>query len=251
MTPLQRGRLGGVLAAAAQAAGDTDIDTPASVCLIAGAFARHLNDRIDEDGLRTALLMPLVPQLVGSRLPVTPFNTDEGATVAGYRSFLALDWSLRVALPMWWSDIAPVAPVVDLLRSLPPLVSLADVHEASVRLNASRWPLLGQINLSTVSIADAMCIERAVYDSAIGSDPRHPQMWEAFNAAGTIAWWLLGVVRTDPRRPVLGVVTPPYVALRQERVWRSAAARLEALLAVNAGTTKAALLALSERGAAR
>src|ERR1700749_4461574 len=75
-----------VMEAVAWVGGGPDSDAPSCACPVIRRFAIRLNDRIDDDDVRTALLMPFVTRLVGSR------STDQGMA---YRARLAAAWAIR------------------------------------------------------------------------------------------------------------------------------------------------------------
>jgi hypothetical protein len=71
-------------------AGEDHSDKPECTCPVIAAFVRRLNDAMPNDDIRTSLLLPLVPKLVGTR------STPE---IELRRAFIAADWAVRVAAP--------------------------------------------------------------------------------------------------------------------------------------------------------
>ena len=108
-----------ILEAVAYVAGETWGDHPECACPVIGAFLRNWNDNLPDDAARTRLLAPLVPRLVGSR--ATP-------AIELMRSYLALDWLVRVQTPAWL-ELAGLKEHADLCRQL------GELHdEASCKL---------------------------------------------------------------------------------------------------------------------
>jgi hypothetical protein len=96
--------------AVAYAAGEPHSDAPQCACPVIAAFVRGLNDAIDDDSRRTALLRHRIPRLVGTRA---------NAATEHARSLLALDWMIRHWLPTWLDLTPSRAEHATALRSLP------------------------------------------------------------------------------------------------------------------------------------
>jgi hypothetical protein len=78
--------------AVAWLAGEDHSDSPACVDPGIAAAVRKLNDRMPTDKMRTELLRPLLPKLIGSR-------TDD-VVLKRRRAFIAADMACRVFAPM-------------------------------------------------------------------------------------------------------------------------------------------------------
>ena len=71
-------------------AGESHSDHPQCACPVIAAFVRRLNDAMPNDDIRTSLLLPLVPRLIGTR------STPE---IELRRGYLAADFAARAAAP--------------------------------------------------------------------------------------------------------------------------------------------------------
>ena len=78
-----------LLEAVAWVAGETWTDSPQCVCPVLAGFGRRLNDLLPDN--RRQELRPFIPAMVGTA------GDGHQAT----RRFMALDWSLRTATPLW------------------------------------------------------------------------------------------------------------------------------------------------------
>ena len=78
-----------LLEVAAYMAGEPWSDAPQCVCPALATFGRRLNDALP-DGPRQLLAQYLVPML-----------GTAGDGLAGTRRYLATDWAVRVATPLW------------------------------------------------------------------------------------------------------------------------------------------------------
>ena len=81
-----------LLEAAAYVAGEPLSDHPDCVCPVLAAFGRAWNDGLPSDVERDRLLKPLIASLIGTK------STSE---VEERRSYMALDWLIRIHAPAW------------------------------------------------------------------------------------------------------------------------------------------------------
>ncbi len=111
-----------IMEAVAYMAGEPWSDTPACASPVIAAFLRSWNDALsDEDRDRLLPAAVWVPRLVGSR--------GDDATEER-RSYLALDWLIRVHTPAWL-DLAPnLASHAAAMRALPEVVDMGSAKEA-------------------------------------------------------------------------------------------------------------------------
>ncbi len=105
--------------AAAFVAGEPHTDRPECVCPVIAAFMRSWNDNIDDDALRTELILPLIPKVIGSRGSQDDKNR---------RSYLMADWCQRVLLPLW-CDLAKLDDIAAKLRALPEASTLEQITD--------------------------------------------------------------------------------------------------------------------------
>ena len=78
--------------AVAWLAGEPHSDAPECASPVIAAFLRSWNDNLPTDEDRQRLLRPLVPLVIGTRA--------DNATEL-WRSYMALDWLVRVHTPAW------------------------------------------------------------------------------------------------------------------------------------------------------
>jgi hypothetical protein len=141
-----------LLEAVAYVAGEKWTDEPRCVSPVLGVFGRNLNDVLPDD--RRQELVPLIPKLIGTR-----DEQDEA------RSYLALDWLIRVYTPTW-------------LRMVPALVSDADAIAGMPRIvDLESAAAVGDL------VRDAAAHSRAAWDAAGDA---------AWDAAGDAAWAAAG-----------------------------------------------------------
>src|SRR5688572_28873087 len=114
-----------IMEAVAFVAGEPWSDHPQCACPVISAFMRRWNDGIRDDEVRTRLLRPLVPRLVGTR---------SSRSVELKRAYLALDWTVRVSTPAWL-DLAGLGDQATLLRDL---AEVCDAASARVARDQSR-----------------------------------------------------------------------------------------------------------------
>ena len=103
-----------ILEAASYVAGEPWSDTPQCACPVIGVLLRSWNDGLPDDATRDRLLKALIPQIVGTR---------STAAVEERRSYLALDWLVRVHAPAWL-DLRP--ELTAHAKALRELESIAD-----------------------------------------------------------------------------------------------------------------------------
>jgi hypothetical protein len=114
--------------AVAWLAGEPHSDQPACACPVIGAFMRSWNDSLPDDEIRTRLLRPLLPLLVGSR---------STTAVELQRSYLALDWLARECAPAWLSLRDDLKAHAVALRGLAPLTDATSCLAAQKTLAAA------------------------------------------------------------------------------------------------------------------
>jgi hypothetical protein len=114
--------------AVAYVAGEPWSDHPSCASPILGAFMRAWNDGLPTDEARDRLLKPFVPQLVDSKA------SDEIET---RRSFMALDWLIRVHTPKWLDLVPSLADHAKSLRDLEEIADMAGATAASEKVRAA------------------------------------------------------------------------------------------------------------------
>ena len=138
-------------------------DHPQCASPVIGAFMRAWNDGLPDDE-RTALLLPLIPRLVGTR---------GSAALENRRATMAADWLIRVQTPAWLR-LAGLAQHADALENFPEITDFAKTPGIKPVLEAAR---------SDASKARAAA-RAAAWDAA----------WDA---AGAAAWAAAGDAAGD------------------------------------------------------
>jgi len=125
--------------AVAWLAGEPHSDRPACTCSVIGRLVVRLNDRIGRgeqaDALRTRILRPLLPKLVG---------TAATREVRAKRAYLATDAAVRIFAARALDEVGMALKRPELeaeaqkLRALPPVVDGASAKEAEAAARAAR-----------------------------------------------------------------------------------------------------------------
>jgi hypothetical protein len=117
-----------VMEAVAWVSGEPWSDEPQCASPVISAFMRYWNDSLD-DVTRNRLLKPLVPLLVGTR------STPD---VEERRSYMALDWMIRVFTPKWLDLVPPLHEHAQTLRDMESIADMAGASAAGVKARAAR-----------------------------------------------------------------------------------------------------------------
>ncbi len=103
-----------VMEAVAWVAGEPHSDTPSCTNPVVASFARTLNDRVDDDALRTQLLAPLIPELLGHPASNPEINRILAFKCADYAVRQVAPRALESAkLPDEAAKLRALAPVTD------------------------------------------------------------------------------------------------------------------------------------------
>jgi hypothetical protein len=182
--PLRSGSHGSVeegmcaMEAVAFVAGEAHTDTPACACPVIAAFMRSWNDGLPDDARRDLYLKRFIPRLVGSR---------DSLAVAERRSYLALDWLIRVYTPAWLDLVEATKPHASALRALGEIVNMASAKAAEPVVHAARaaaWAAAGAAAWAAARDAARAAAEDAAWDAARA-------------AAGAAAWAAAGAAAED------------------------------------------------------
>ena len=140
-----------------------DLETMECVSTVIAAFLRAWNDSLPTDADRQRLLRPLLPLVVGS--------SGDNATEL-WRSYMALDWLIRVHTPAWLF-----------------LAGLHDHAEALIALDEITGPATMEKALPAVNTARTAARD-AAWDAAwvASSDASRDAAGAARDAAGEAAW---------------------------------------------------------------
>jgi hypothetical protein len=161
--------------AAAYIANEPHSASPACVCPVLTAFMVGWNDGLPSDEDRDRLLKPLIPRLLGTA----------GDGHADERSWLAIDWLIRVYTPAWLATVPALVEHADRLRALPPVFAMENVKRAMEVITPAR--------------KDAAAAGDAAWDAAWAAawaaawDAAWAAAWDAagdaaWDAAGAAAW---------------------------------------------------------------
>jgi hypothetical protein len=153
-----------VMEAVAYVAGEDWSDTPKCASPVIGAFLRSWNDSLSNEP-RNRLLKPLIPMLVG---------TKASAEIEERRSYMALDWMIRVFTPKWLDMVPSLHEHAKALRDLEGIADMAGAAAAGVRVNAAR-----------AAAGDAA---RAAARAAAGAAAGDATWAAAWDATGAAAW---------------------------------------------------------------
>lgn len=117
-----------VIEAAAYIAGESWSDQPKCVCPVIRRFMISWNDELPSDTERDRLLKPLLTKVVGTRNP----------DIEERRSYMALDWLVRVHAPKFLELTGDLKPHAQTLRDLDEIVDLAGAMAAGNQVFAAR-----------------------------------------------------------------------------------------------------------------
>ena len=117
-----------VMEAVAYVAGEPHSDRPKCVCPVIATLLRSWNDALPDDETRTRLLMPLIPVVIGTRADKA---TEER------RSYMALDWLIRVNLPAFLELTPALQPHAAIIRAMPVITGMASALDAGPNVRAA------------------------------------------------------------------------------------------------------------------
>jgi hypothetical protein len=165
-----------VMEAVAYVAGEPWSDHPQCACPTLTEFAISWNDALPSDADRDRLLKPLIPKLVGTR---------GSAKLAERRSYMALDWLIRVHTPKWLELVPALQEHVKALRTLPEIVDMAGAMAAGRRVRLAQTDAIAAWDAAGDAAWDAA--GNAAWDAARAA--ARAAAWDAaWDAAGAAAW---------------------------------------------------------------
>jgi len=185
-----------VMEAVAYVAGEPWSDAPICACPVIAAFMRFWNDGLPTDADRVRLLSTLIPRLVGTK------STPD---VEERRSYLALDWLIRVYTPTVLILVPALAPNAAALRGLPQIVDLTTAQAVSETVRdagAAAWTAAG------AAARDAAW-------TAAGAAARDAARAAAGDAAGAAAGAAARAAARDAAWTAAGAALAPTVATLQ------------------------------------
>jgi hypothetical protein len=114
-----------VMEAVAYIAGEAWSNGPQCACPVITAFMDSWNDSLPGAEERDRLLKPLIPLIVGTRS--TP-------SIEERRSYMALDWMIRVHTPKWLDMVPTLQEHAKALRELGAIVDMAGATSAGEKV---------------------------------------------------------------------------------------------------------------------
>jgi hypothetical protein len=187
-----------VMEAAAYVAGRPWSDSPPCVSPVIAAFMRNWNDSLPTDADRDRLLKPLIPVLIGTK-------SSQG--LEERRSYMALDWLVRVHTPKWLDLVPALQPHALALRDLDEIMDMAGATAAGKQTAAA-----GNAAWDAAGNAARAAAGNAAWDAARGA------AWDAaWDAAGdhlapTVAWLQTSAIDLVQRMCALTDEVQPYFA---------------------------------------
>jgi hypothetical protein len=208
--------------AAAWLAGEPHSDSPQCACPVIAAFVIAWNDALPSDAERNRLLKPLIPRLVGSR---------STAKVQETRSYLALDWLVRVQTPAWLDLVETLKPHAAALRALAAIQDRKSAKAAGHTVTAAR----SAASAARAAAGDAAwaAARAAAGDAAwaAAGDAAWAAAWAAAMAAAMAA---AGAAAGDAARAAAGAAAGAALKPTVEQLQASALDLIEKMLAVTA-----------------
>jgi hypothetical protein len=136
-------------------AGEPFSDAPKCADPAIAGIVRRLNDCMRTDAMRTELLLPLLPRLIGSR--------TESREVRQRRAYIAADMACRVFAPM----ALEARGKVDLAKGLRALAEVSDKGTAIRALDKCRSAYAYAGDAYAYAYADAAYARKAVFVEAV------------------------------------------------------------------------------------
>jgi hypothetical protein len=192
--------------AAAWLAGEPHSDKPQCACSVIGAFVIAWNDALPTDEDRNRLLKPLIPRLIG---------TASTQAVRERRSYLALDWLIRVQTPAWLALRDDLKPHADTLRALSAITDPKTAKAANAAVTAARdaawdaaWAAARAAAWAAARAAAWDAARDAAWDAAWAA--ARDAAWDAagdaaWDAAGDAAWAALAPTVRELQGSALGL----------------------------------------------
>jgi hypothetical protein len=209
--PLRRGSHGEnddlhmcVMEAVSYIAGEPWSDAPQCACPVITTFMVSWNDSLPSNEERDRLLKPLIPLIVGTR---------STKAVEEKRSYMALDWLIRVYTPKWLDMVPALHHDAKALRELDAIVDIAGATAAGAKVRIAASEASSARDAARDAAGDAAWA--AVRDAAgyaagdaawvavrdAAGDAAGDAAWDAVrDAAGDAAWVAAGAAAGDAAR---------------------------------------------------
>jgi hypothetical protein len=173
-----------VMEAAAYVAGEPWSDHPACACPVITDFMISWNDSLPNDAERDRLLKPLIALVV---------NTRSTPAVEEKRSYMALDWLIRVHTPKWLEMVPALHEHAKALRELDAIVDMGGATAAGVKVRLASTDAAAAWDAARAAAWDAA--RAAAWDAArdaawaAAGDAAWDAAWDAARAATRAAAW--------------------------------------------------------------
>jgi hypothetical protein len=158
-------------------AGEPWSDHPVCACPVISSFLRSWNDSLPSDAERDRLLKPLISQLVDSK---------STAGVEERRSYLALDWLVRVFTPKFLDLVPTLASHAAALRDLEEIADMAGAVAAG-KVTAAAGAAAWAAARAAAGAAAARDAARDAARAAAGAAAAWAAAWAAARAAAGAA----------------------------------------------------------------
>jgi hypothetical protein len=203
------------LEAVAALAGEPHSDRPRCASPVIAAFLRTWSDALPDDATRTRLLVPLLPEVVGTRA---------SAVVEEARAWRCLDWAARDHAPAWLAVEAGCADHAATLRALSP-IHAATWDEHGERITRAceaaheAATAIGDASAEAPRHAARAAARLAAWDAAraagrvVDWDSRRVVAW---HATRTAAWDAAATATPDALTPTVAAMQASAVALVRE-----------------------------------
>ncbi len=161
--------------AAAYIAGENWTDSPECVCPVISQFMRSWNDGLPSNEDRDRLLKPLLPKVIGTR----------NKALEERRSYMALDWLIRVHTPRFLDLTDSLKTHAKALRDLDKITNLAGATAAG-KLTRAAWAAARDVARDVARDAAGDAARAAAGDAARAA--ARAAAWDAaWDAAGAAA----------------------------------------------------------------
>jgi hypothetical protein len=152
-------------------AGEPHSDSPACVSPVLTSFCVSFNDALDDENRQR--LRPYLARTIGTR----------GDGLGEQRSWMAMDWTIRVYTPTWLS-LAGLDEAAGRLRALPPVLAAENLQRAMADLNFGREQAVAPWDAAWAAPWDAAWDAAWAAAWAAAGDAARDAAWDAaWNAA--------------------------------------------------------------------
>ena len=201
--------------AVAWLAGEPHSDAPECASPVIAAFLRSWNDSLPTDEDRQRLLLPLLPLVVDTR-------ADDGTELR--RSYMALDWLVRVHVPAWLR-LAGLDNQADVLSGLDEITGPATMEKALPALNTAWAAGPAAWDAGDAAWDAAWAVARAAGAAGAGAWAAGAVARDAAGATALDAAWAITRDAAWDAGDALGPTVAELQASAQDLVRRMAAAK--------------------------